>query len=155
MVQSCAHSIQIHKPANMFFPPFTCCPSVATQSSPGTGLGIVAQGQGRPTQRRPNPLSSSFQLKSERTRLQVRQIKALESQIKWDMQREETRQTELERREEEPGGVSKWGPSNLWFSVCSPLIITSKRMPSGKVLGSSTLPTATWPWVKTNGTILG
>ncbi|CAJ1377144.1 unnamed protein product [Effrenium voratum] len=49
------------------------------------------------------PTSDDFagaRIRLDREKKEVRQIKALESQIKWDMQREETRQTELERREE-------------------------------------------------------
>ena len=38
---------------------------------------------------------------------QVRQIKSLESQLKWGLQREERRQTEEERREE----------ASSWFSL--------------------------------------
>ena len=39
--------------------------------------------------------------------VQVRQIKSLESQLKWGLQREERRQTEEERREEAGGKDGK------------------------------------------------
>lgn len=51
---------------------------------------------------------------------QVRQMRSIESQLKWDMYREERSQTEEERREEVPLGLPSMGSDSL---VCPYMVV--------------------------------